>query len=295
MNFTRAVLLSAVAAVVAMPLSSTHKVLCEGFLPPNDMKIEVGANVNGGITNAEFNKALDKIEAYFGPIVSAKGKKLKVNRLWDDATVNASATQGFFGFGDWELNMYGGLARHPAMSFEGFMLVACHEMGHHLGGAPKLKDTFLGMGAWATNEGGSDYYASISCLRFMFNEADNAAYVARETMDPYLVQRCQEVYDTQAEENLCMRIGMGGYATADLFKNMKNLPTAPAFNTPDTTVAAVTNDKHPEPQCRLDTYFQGALCRHDINAPLNDRTASFGCLETAGNNTGVRPRCWFKP
>ena len=64
--------------------------------------------------------------------------------------------------------MFGGLARHKLVTPDGFALVACHEMGHHLGGAPRR-------GGWASNEGQSDYYATTKCARRIWAEDNNAA------------------------------------------------------------------------------------------------------------------------
>ncbi len=292
MTKTKVLLLSAVALFLAAPLYSSSKVLCSGFLPENSMRIPVTAFQNGGITNAEFNKVLDQLDAYYRPVIAAKGATLQINRKWDDATVNASAEQNGR---TWVLNMYGGLARHPAMNADGFMLVACHETGHHLGGAPKIEGWF-GFGGWASNEGEADYYSTLRCLRFMFHDADNAAFVANNTINATLKTKCEEVYDTQAEENLCMRVGMAGFVTADLFKSLAKLTVAPSFDTPDNSSVSSTDNDHPAPQCRLDTYFQGGLCRHDVTVPLSDADPTVGtCAETASTKIGTRPHCWFKP
>src|ERR1700754_4306038 len=74
------------------------RTVCEGFVPPNDLKIPVGTVIsgirnNGGLTEAQYNSILDRIQAIYGPIVQQKGKTLVINRLWSDATVNASAQQ----------------------------------------------------------------------------------------------------------------------------------------------------------------------------------------------------------
>jgi hypothetical protein len=37
--------------------------------------------------------------------------------------------------------MFGGLARHELVTDDGFMMVVCHETGHHLGGAPRYNGT----------------------------------------------------------------------------------------------------------------------------------------------------------
>lgn len=293
MNYTRGLILSGLIAVLSAPIVGSTT-LCKGFLPENDMKIGVNDPAAGGLTNAEFNSVIDQLEAYYKPVVSGKGGTLKVNRLWDDATVNASATRSWDGR-TWEINMYGGLARHPAMNADGFMLVICHETGHHLGGAPKVPG-FFGINDWASNEGESDYFASLRCLRYMFKDADNARFVATEQIPATVRTKCEQTYDTQAEENLCMRIGMAGNVTAMVFKDLKKLNVAPSFDTPDTTNVSKTSDDHPEPQCRLDTYFQGGLCRHDMNIALSDKDPRVGtCVDNANGNLGARPHCWFRP
>src|SRR6476660_3450329 len=74
-----------------------------GFLPENDFKIPVGAKTLGGLTEAQFNAVIDKVEVLYSPIVSNMGGRLNINRKWTDATVNANATR----LGAWNVNMYG--------------------------------------------------------------------------------------------------------------------------------------------------------------------------------------------
>jgi hypothetical protein len=69
----------------------------------------------------------------------------------------------------------------------------------------------------------------------------------------------------------------------------------PKFDTPDTSVARRTNYKHPAAQCRLDTYFQGALCDNDLNTPFSGKDEAQGaCYKANGDIIGYRPECWFK-
>lgn len=266
--------------------------LCEGFLPENTMNIPVTDASLGGLSQTDFNSVLDEIERFYTPVIAQKGGRLNVNRQWNDGTVNASANRSG---NTYTINMYGGLARHPNMNKDGFMLVACHEIGHHLGGAPKIA-SWWGASDWATNEGGADYFASLRCLRYMFHDADNATFVQTENVDPTLKTKCEEIYDSQPEENLCMRIGMAGYVGASLFQTLHNNPNALSFTTPDSHVVTRTDDDHPAPQCRLDTYYQGGICRHDMTVDLSDTNATTGtCNESTGQHVGLRPRCWFKP
>ena len=58
-------LFGAMAFVMVSSLSfSSNTHLCEGFLPENDLKIPVSvqALTGGGLTEVEFNKALDRVQ-----------------------------------------------------------------------------------------------------------------------------------------------------------------------------------------------------------------------------------------
>ena len=57
--------------LVANSLKPRMRVLCEGFLPPNNMKIPVGDVHAAGIGEAQFNAVLDRVQAVYGPIIEA--------------------------------------------------------------------------------------------------------------------------------------------------------------------------------------------------------------------------------
>ena len=300
---TKKLAIVGLAAMAVLGLSAfvfhhndVHSVLCEGFLPENDMKIpvRVGAasdNQQGGISQAEFNEAMDRLEKYFKKDVEAQGMKLRINRLWDNPTVNASAQQS----GSTQvLNMYGGLARHPAINFEGFSLVLCHEYGHHNGGAPKVSGWFS---SWATNEGGSDYYATLKCLRKMFSEDDNATILAERSteLDLVAVAACMNAFTEEYDQQICMRTSMAGQSVANLFANMKKDEKKPTFGTPDLREVRRTDDNHPATQCRLDTYFAGMLCPVKDTENVSAGDYKTGTCYAPRDAQGIRPRCWFVP
>ncbi len=262
-----------------------------GFLPENDMQIPVGAKNAKGLTEAQFNKVIDDLSAIYAPIISNMGGKLNVDRGWDNATVNASAQR----FGNtWQVNMFGGLARHAAVTVDGFALVMCHEIGHHIGGAPKTSG-FLWLNRWASNEGQSDYFATLKCLRRLFENDNNAAIVRAMTVPARLSQACAQSYRNEDERNICIRAGMAGKSVADLFAAMRNQPVG-TFETPDSAQVARTNHAHPAHQCRLDTYFAGAVCDKAVNEDVDQRDEVRGtCHGSLGDTVGLRPRCWFKP
>ncbi len=80
------------------------------------------------------------------------------------------------------------------------------------------------------------------------------------------------------------------------FYSLRELPKPLSFKTPDTAVVNSHFHGHPMPQCRLDTYFQGALCILSELEDVNQNDALVGnCNRIQGETLGVRPLCWFKP
>jgi hypothetical protein len=260
-----------------------------GFLPENNLRIPVGAKVlGGGITQQQFNAVIDEVESLYAPVVSNLGGRLVVNRKWDDATVNANATR----LGGWVVNMYGGLARHQTITPDGFALVMCHELGHHLGGAPKVGN-FLNK--WASNEGQSDYFATLKCLRKVFLNDNNPALLRKMNAPKPLVDACTKAWANKDDRAICVRSGMAGASVAALFASLRQQPEA-KFDTPDSKVVSRTDDSHPAHQCRLDTYFQGALCEIGMNEDVSQKDEVKGtCHKSLGHKIGLRPLCWFKP
>lgn len=292
-----------VVATVLLGFTSTANTnsekLCEGFLPPNDMKIPVGDHshigmmkkgASGGVSEADYNKIMDRIEAMYTDVVKQRGGTLVVNRLWTDSTVNSSAEQQG---GQWIINMYGGIARHPDTTYEGEALIACHEMGHHLGGAPKINSMFGG--AWATNEGGADYFATLKCLRTFFEKDDNASIISKANIDPLVKTKCLANFTNQTDQDICMRISMSSESVSYLFQDLSKEKTRPQFSTPDTHQVDQTNDDHPATQCRMDTYFAGSICHVAVSVGNSDTDFKAGSCVQGTDADGFRPRCWFNP
>ena len=280
--------LISVLGFTAVSSSGTVQHLCAGFLPENNLQIPVGMYRNSQVTEAVFNKVIDRVEKLYKEDIEKQGDTLQVNRLWTNATVNASAERR----GNTEvLNMYGGLARHPAVTEEGFALVICHEMGHHQGGAPKY--TFGG--AWATNEGGADYYSTLKCLRRYFAEDDNSTVSSNPNLDPLARQSCQTQHSKVEDQDICMRSALAGQSIANLFRDLRQEEVTPAYGTPDPKQVTSTQDGHPQTQCRLDTYFAGLNCHVPESDPVDKVDYRKGSCFTPNDTVGFRPRCWFKP
>lgn len=272
----------------------------DGFLPENNLYIPESAKVLGGITEAEFNSIITKVETVYAPIVRNAGGNLKIERSWSDGTVNAYASQSG---STWMVKMFGGLARHNTITVDGMALVVCHEIGHHIGGAPKKGGSggggwwggTGGISSWASNEGQSDYFATLKCLRKVFVNDDNSAVVTTLNAPEKLVSSCNQATKGNKEDAaLCIRTSMAGMSVSNLFAALGKLPD-PKFETPDTKTVSKTDDNHPRAQCRLDTYFQGSLCDVSMNEDVSNSDEVKGtCHPSLGHTTGTRPLCWFK-
>jgi hypothetical protein len=281
----RSILVSAV--VVVLSIVPRMVVLEDGFLPENKMKIAVGSLDAKGITQMQFNKVMDRLEAIYAPEIKARGGKLVLKRLWDDPTVNASAQRSG---NDYILNMYGGLARHEAITQDGMALVVCHELGHQIGGAPKYGDA-----DWASNEGQADYFANLKCLRRMFT-GEGASFTRVKGDDAGPKAACEKSFKSATDRALCVRGSMAGMSVTTLFRILRNQTVLPRFDTPDQTVVTETYDGHPDTQCRLDTYFAGSVCARAVGDQVDETNPAPGtCTPAGGQTAGFRPLCWYKP
>lgn len=268
-----------------------------GIVPDNNMKIPVGLKslAGSGISDEKtFNKVIDRVVKIYTPIVKQKGGTLKVDRKWTDGTVNAYAYRDDSGK-VWSVAMFGGLARHPAITEDAFATVVCHELGHQIGGAPKKKDASSGS-AWASNEGQADYFATLKCLRKVFASDKNVEVIKKLNVPADVKKRCSENFSNEEESAMCIRTTVAGIALGNLFKDLSGDAKALSISTPDKSVVKVTFDAHPASQCRVDTYFQGSMCDKAVSEDVSDKDENIGtCTKRNGDKIGTRPLCWFKP
>lgn len=263
-------------------ISEQH--LCRGFLPPNNMYIPETRIRPQGIARDKFDEILNRLEAIYAPIISSQGGVFKIDRRWSDGTVNAYADRVGR---TWKIVMFGGMARHPAVTYDGFAAVACHEIGHHIGGAPKFA------GDWASIEGESDYFSHLKCLRRLFLNDDNKKIVDGMQVDPVAARDCKAQHASQQDELICIRSTMAALALGQVLAEQS--PNKPKLDTPDPSEVNETFTDHPAAQCRVDTLFQAALCKIPFGTDLSDSDYRQGSCYTPNFDKGARSRCWFKP
>ena len=294
--------------LLCLSLLSLSSLLADAsVLPPNNLSAEDDLKALGPVGDERsFHLVVQDLQTAYTPIVAAHGAKLDIQADWKDPNVNAQASRED---NVWILKVAGGLARRKELTSDGFALVLCHEMGHHLGGFP-----FFNEGEWAAVEGEADYFATQACLRKLWDRkmSDNAKAAADILiLSPSGKQLCDNAWRLQSNKNLCYRSLLASLSAANLLSQLdktRGLPTFYGIVGPNVPITAF---QHPLPQCRLDTYASGAACKVVFDAsvipglnqaegqqsPQAENAAyHYSCPSIGkGRYTGGRPRCWFKP
>jgi hypothetical protein len=254
----------------------------KSFMPENDLANEDGFVAGNNMTEERFNEIIDSVVKYYEPIVSDLGGNLVVNRNWDDSTVNAYADRND---GNWNVSMFGGLARRQEISDDGFAMVIAHEIGHHIAGYPFVRD-------WASDEGNSDTFSTGAAGKLIWGNEDNSNIAVHPT--------AKDLCDKYASDrNLCYREMNAGYSLARLLGALGG--TKVSFDTPDKSIVKKTAHEHPKAQCRLDTYVAATLCDVKWNNGLIPQNAAemakSSCMSASKTDYDIRarPRCWFAP
>ncbi|MEK2690586.1 hypothetical protein [Bdellovibrio sp. GT3] len=260
--------------------------LCAGLVPENNLQIPANMFAAGGITKNQFNQVIERVKSIYEPEIRSMGGSLTINGYWDDSTVNANAVK--FG-NDRVINIYGGLARFYSVDVEGLALAVCHELGHHLGGGPKYSEP----NDWGGLEGTADYFATLKCLRRYFASEDNERALAGKKIDPTAKAACEAQYPNAREKFICLRASLASEQLAEMYQMITQSGAKPKFNTPETYQVTELYEEYPTPQCRMDTYLQGMLCRENEYTRMSDTDFKQGSCYAPRDKVGARPGCWF--
>lgn len=226
--------------LVGILFSSLCVAQTQSIFPKNDLWKEDGFHELMSMTEEMFNKIIDIGYDLYEPYAEMNNETLKINRKWEDHTVNANVTRRW---GSVIINMYGGLARRPEISPESFALVLCHELGHAYGGTPYISP-------WQklSAEGQADFYGAKECLKDVIAKLDLTDEI---TYTDFMEDICD--YETT-----CIRGLIGGKGLGKLLAIITKKPI-PHYQTPDQSVVSETILSYPSIQCRLDSYLQGVI------------------------------------
>ncbi|MCK6597189.1 MAG: hypothetical protein L6Q37_02395 [Bdellovibrionaceae bacterium] len=286
------------------------------FIPVNNLKFPV--RPSGHMSQNTFTQVIKTAEQVYDPIFQKLGYgRFRVLPLWQNDDVNAiafmcdpSELQSIAGNQDPRIvckgvmntspgiyiktrvvEMFGGLARHPLMTAEGLLLVLCHEIGHHLGGYPTYTGRTL------STEGQADYFSTSKCARTILSQVPNNEGWAQMAAIPLQVRvSCQNSFPNSIKDAaICMRSSMAGLTLARVLASFKGDWRAVDFAKRDKTKVIKTYESHPQAQCRLDTYYSGALCNISEKVPFSLQDPRTGaCTLQKLQFDSARPSCWYR-
>lgn len=244
------------------------------------------------LTEKQINveKIFDKLKSIYSAEVQKKGFTLSFIPKWEGDDFNA-----YVELTKTEVNIhfYGGLLISKQMNEDSILLTACHELGHILGGSPKL--LIFGFGeSIKTNEGQSDYWATLKCMRRYLQDEDNESYLKNLEIPKTINEKCNEQFKNNLEANICKRSALASFNLTNLFAQLTDEKKV-SPDTPDLSKINYLKHDHSSSQCRFDTLFQGSLCDVDFNIPVSEKNPHDGaCTQKQGDLIGVRPTCWYK-
>lgn len=236
-----------------------------------------------------FDELLNKVKKVYQPYFSQLGVQLVTLNNWQDDTISAAA---FRRPRRWFISLTGGMARHPEMTDDGYLTVACHEIGHHLAGRPKWRNR-LGGFRWSSNEGQSDYYAMLKCLKLVLRGENHRLALSGQRIPQIVQNDCNARYINE-ERPLCYRLALAALSAVRVQEAREEKPLTAFFDTPSGKTVRSTFDNHNSPQCRLDTLYAGVLCNKPVLPHLDGETRQINCLKSEGFTKEARPVCWYK-
>lgn len=275
-------LLATIAILLPVALTFSCEQHQGYFFPENNLWIPlINQKESTGLSEQEYNLIIDRFEAIYIPYFkNLKRGSFKINRNWRSKVVNARAQKKGR---KRNITMFGGMARHPLMTKEAFKVVLCHEIGHHLGGAPLAA-------LWAATEGQSDYFATSKCMRKYY---EKYGYESLSSYSPIVEKKCSAAFTEKNQQEWCKLSASGSQVIGAIFAELRGV-AAPKLAKQDTTQVKRTNYRYPGIQCRLDTFFAGALCPIDHHTPFGKTDDLIGaCHPKKGDISGFRPTCWY--
>jgi hypothetical protein len=255
--------------------------------------------VPSALNENSFNEIFDLVEKAYSSDVANRDAKLVTNRFWFGGGgtltggAGAATRKSEMGEARWIVSVPGTLAGLPYMTEDSFLLVVCHELGHHLGGTPK----FVNIGyPWMSSEGQADYFAS-RCFKRIRSSEPNSEFIKTVQISSSMVEKCERAFSNLPDQALCIRtlkaaedlMGALFHYYVEIEKQSVTQPLVVAqdnsvFNAATLSGAQVQHAKISQ-QCRLDTFVAGAVCSKDPSANGESGNCTGG--------PGTRPTCWF--
>ncbi len=194
---------------------------------------------------------------------------------------------------DWNISILGASSLHPKMTNDAFVILLCHELGHHFGGAPRKIETD-GKIRWSSVEGQADYYATAICAKRIF-ELMPASFFDSFTYPREIKKKCEENSRSRKAMLLCARsiIASEAFIQAVTERNLDWWSTDSRIPQSTIGVYPVSNNyEYPSDECRMNTLVLGSLCQ-EVISPNNDDLLGLTKNKIFCSGQFSRPSCWY--
>jgi hypothetical protein len=198
--------------------------------------------------------------------------------------------------GEWRISVWGGSNLAPAITADAFVLILCHEFGHHMGGSPQQREAD-GSLRWASAEGQADYYATAVCAKRMFSLIPAAARPPREMLD-YCATRTKGDPVAHPAALACAR---SIAAARSVMEERSGKPFDWRVIDPSVVPETIGLDPdeskggiyaYPKHDCMMDNFRRGALCVQVPHPTVTDMLGVSGRERFCEGEFG-RPACWY--
>lgn len=239
------------------------------------------------VISSELGQAIrEHLVEIYSHELGLRGSALKIFET-ENMQFAAYAARGFSG--EYNVEIYKGVRYHHLMTPDAYALIACHEIGHHLGGFPQKRGSY-----WAAVEGQADYYANLKCLRrYLKDGPPKSSAPPAYAME--LVDQCHRSYKEGKEVTVCLRALQAARELGAVLGDLDGGSSPPDLASEDRSQAVETMDSYPSPQCRVDTLRAGALCPASQAEPLSSTDPRPGACTREYFPEWSRPNCWYFP
>lgn len=218
-------------------------------------------------SQSKFENLINKVISPYLNQLENIGDELDIDINWKSNHPNASVSMKKNRV---VMSFHGGFKRKFNLSDDAYAITVCHEVGHLVGGYPKVYPTQK-----YSAEAQSDYFATSECIQKYFEKVSREiAFNELILLDKTQRELCQR---EGLESNNCLR---GLVAIASLSNAYNGEKSINKYS--DEYVKVTNYNDYPSAQCRVDTLRAGLLC---------------GLAQNEGNNCEssdkVRPKCWY--
>ena len=211
------------------------------------------------ISEAQFYSIPNEIINLFDSEIKDAGLSVSLKQDWNSATVNAGASRSGYSA---VISLYGAHAKIAPMTPETYAMTICHELGHLIGGLPKVMPT----GKYSS-EGQSDYFATNTCLKkYLENKVSDIE------VPKFHLELCLNQFSTQTDIIMCknlMKISIDHLSVDNYLAPRESYDDMFKL---DDSITNVTNfNDYPQVSCRYTTYINGALNKEKPECWFNSK------------------------